>query len=1038
MATTPNLQLKITANVSGQQQVQSLITALQQLRNTSSAASGGSANPFASLTAGAASASSTVTGLAESVVSSAASMVAGFLAAKVAAEGFFDAFKKGIDMNAANESSQLGIRTLILSLYDVRDATGQLAQGPERIGMAAQEATKQILLLKQAGLETAATGKQLQDAFVQGLSAGAKMGLSIDQIRQLTIQIVQAAGTLGVPMYQLNQEVRSLLSGQIDHNSTVATALGLTNQQIKQWKEQGTLAEQLTAKMKDFSDAGKEAQSTWTATLSNIQDATGIVLGQMTKPAFDNLKKALNDAFNGAIDTDTVQVSQQFSEIEKLGESIFGGFGRLLSDGIYAAVDGAKQFNDWLAKNADAVTSLELAFGYIVDAVVSIVKTMGSAVATLVQWGVESGTFQVAMNTVALTLAMIQDGFQLMKQYIAEAGAWVLEKLGKPLQQVVQGLAMVVEKMPGIGSSLAASISALGAKIPANGDGLRAVANEVAAKFAAGDTAVNSMQQKLSTGLKTAKDNAAEMARLLGKQKDTTPTGGSITAKPQPPDPKAAAKAQKAAEDLAKAQAEAVKAVNAAARAADQADLDRSLEEQLVSYKDYMAKKAALQTQELAEDRAALEAQRAQIAARKTEDAADAIKKQADLVKIDGQIKALTEKERQVKIKLVIDQDQYARDMRNLQAQIQADLLDSQGRAAEASRVRLENQRKQALENPKLTDLAGGADAVNATFANRQLENDISGQETLLQRRNDAYKRYDEDLQRMQDLGQITSLEHERRLQQARAKVIADEEKLVSQMEADAAAASDNPELKARAEQARLNLEQLKATSDSVAKSINESFSQALVQGLGDLITRAKSVGDVLRDILLSVVQTWEKIAAQNLAESIFGKLGGSQSSFGGVFSAASGGMNFGKLFSSLGSFFGGFFADGGIVSGPGTGTSDSIVARLSDGEGIVNARAVQYWGEDFIHWLNATPGYATGGIAGGATSDKFAAANALAAKAAPASGSGAPAPQVNLRLVNSIDPELSRNAMDSVEGERVIENILSRNPQRFRVALGV
>ncbi|CAJ6204648.1 prophage tail length tape measure protein [Burkholderia pseudomallei] len=1034
MATTPNLQLKITANVSGQQQVQSLINALQQLRNTSSAAGGGSANPFASIASGASSAIGSVSELTSSVVGSAASMVAGFLAVKTAAEGFFAAFKKGIDMNAANESSQLGIRTLILSLYDVRDATGQLAQGPERIGMAAQEATKQILLLKQAGLETAATGKQLQDAFVQGLSAGAKMGLSIDQIRQLTIQIVQAAGTLGVPMYQLNQEVRSLLSGQIDHNSTVATALGLTNQQIKQWKEQGTLAEQLTAKMKDFSDAGKEAQSTWTATLSNIQDATGIVLGQMTQPAFNNLKKALNDAFNGAIDFDTLKVSSQFAQIEKLGESIFGGFGRLLSDGIYAAVDGAKQLNDWLAKNSDAVTSLELAFGYIVDAVVSIVKTMGSAVATLVQWGVESGTFQVAMNTVALTLAMIQDGFQLMKQYIAEAGAWVLDKLGKPIQQVLQGLSMTVAVIPGIGSSVAESITAISRNIPTNGDGLRAVASEVAAKFAAGNTAVNSMQQKLATGLKTAKDNAAEMDRLLSKQKDYTPTGGSITAKPQPPDTKAAAKAQKAAEDLAKAQAEAVKAVNAAARAADEADLDRSLEEQLISYKDYMAKKAALQVQELAEDRAALEKQRAQIAARQTTDAADAIKKQADLIKINGQIDALTQKERQVKIKLVIDTDQYVRDMRNLNAQVQADLLDSQGRAADASRVRIENQRKQALENPKLTDLAGGADAVNATFANKQIEADLAGQATLLQRRNDTYKRYDEALQQLQDAGQLTSLEHERLLQQNRAEVIADEEKLVAQMEADAAA-SDNPDLKSRAAQARLNLEALKLTADSVAKSINESFSQALVQGLGDLIKRAKSVGDVLRDILLSVVQTWEKIAAQNLAESIFGKIGGSQSSFGGLFSASSGGMNFGNIFSSLSHFFGGFFADGGIVSGPGTGTSDSIVARLSNGEGIVNAAAVQYWGEDFIHWLNATPGYATGGIAGGATSDKV---SALAAKAAPASGAGAPAPQVNLRLVNSIDPELSRNAMDSVEGERVIENILSRNPNRFRVALGV
>jgi hypothetical protein len=35
-------------------------------------------------------------------------------------------------------------------------------------------------------------------------------------------------------------------------------------------------------------------------------------------------------------------------------------------------------------------------------------------------------------------------------------------------------------------------------------------------------------------------------------------------------------------------------------------------------------------------------------------------------------------------------------------------------------------------------------------------------------------------------------------------------------------------------------------------------------------------------------------------------------------------------------------FADGGLVSGPGTGTSDSIAARLSNGESVINARSTE------------------------------------------------------------------------------------------------
>lgn len=47
-------------------------------------------------------------------------------------------------------------------------------------------------------------------------------------------------------------------------------------------------------------------------------------------------------------------------------------------------------------------------------------------------------------------------------------------------------------------------------------------------------------------------------------------------------------------------------------------------------------------------------------------------------------------------------------------------------------------------------------------------------------------------------------------------------------------------------------------------------------------------------------------------------------------------------------------FADGGLVRGPGTGTSDSIPARLSNGEFVVRAAAVNRYGHDFFAAANA------------------------------------------------------------------------------------
>lgn len=55
----------------------------------------------------------------------------------------------------------------------------------------------------------------------------------------------------------------------------------------------------------------------------------------------------------------------------------------------------------------------------------------------------------------------------------------------------------------------------------------------------------------------------------------------------------------------------------------------------------------------------------------------------------------------------------------------------------------------------------------------------------------------------------------------------------------------------------------------------------------------------------------------------------------------------------SIGKSYLGWFADGGLISGPGTGTSDSIPARLSNGEYVMKASTVRKYGSDFFDMLN-------------------------------------------------------------------------------------
>lgn len=133
---------------------------------------------------------------------------------------------------------------------------------------------------------------------------------------------------------------------------------------------------------------------------------------------------------------------------------------------------------------------------------------------------------------------------------------------------------------------------------------------------------------------------------------------------------------------------------------------------------------------------------------------------------------------------------------------------------------------------------------------------------------------------------------------------------------------------------------------------------------------------------------------------------------------------------------------DNSIIRGPGTGTSDSILAvgpkgpiKIANGESILNQRATSLLGEDFIHGLNASAmrGYAAGGVVGDA--------QAKIGKAAPAPGlASAPsqaAPKVEMTTINAIDsPSVLQSALNSPAGQKTILNFMRANKGRINTTL--
>lgn len=142
-------------------------------------------------------------------------------------------------------------------------------------------------------------------------------------------------------------------------------------------------------------------------------------------------------------------------------------------------------------------------------------------------------------------------------------------------------------------------------------------------------------------------------------------------------------------------------------------------------------------------------------------------------------------------------------------------------------------------------------------------------------------------------------------------------------------------------QQQKINtISKIQQTSNQLAKD----FSGAIT----DWITGAQSFGDAMKNIL-------QQLIAQLIQAAIYATI---------VAACTGGGGGFAARWSSA---FGKAFASGGSVAGPGTGTSDSIPAMLSNGEYVLNAQAVDRLGVPFLNGLNTgrLRGFASGGLVG-------------------------------------------------------------------------
>jgi len=212
------------------------------------------------------------------------------------AEAFTAAAVNGINFNRQIETTKIGLSSLIAVSSQNVDSLGKQLTAQQKYAMAQAQSVEVLEALKIANKETSATLLELTQGFQAALAPASAAGLSMKQTVEYTKLMTQAAGAMGVPMNQLSQELKSVVSGNIDLNSVVASNLGITNDQIKKHKEQGDLFVFLQGKLSDFATAGKDVAKSFDGSMSTMSDAWDELTGELMQP----LNIILGESFVGA------------------------------------------------------------------------------------------------------------------------------------------------------------------------------------------------------------------------------------------------------------------------------------------------------------------------------------------------------------------------------------------------------------------------------------------------------------------------------------------------------------------------------------------------------------------------------------------------------------------------------------------------------------------------------------------------------------------------------------------------------------------
>nr|DAF89106.1 MAG TPA: Tail tape measure [Myoviridae sp. cttp71] len=230
-----------------------------------------------------------------------------------------------------------------------------------------------------------------------------------------------------------------------------------------------------------------------------------------------------------------------------------------------------------------------------------------------------------------------------------------------------------------------------------------------------------------------------------------------------------------------------------------------------------------------------------------------------------------------------------------------------------------------------------GINLIKKILPLEQAKAQVDGVQNEINRLYQNQSTQEQRIQAQVQVGLISHLEGQQQLKALYGETVAELEKQIPVLEKLAQMPGAQGEAaKNSLEGMKIKIAELKNAGNDLEKTFKEGLTEGLQSSIVGLAKGTMTLREAVLNLANTIINAMINIAAQQLAMQAASATSGWWGAIAGAFSSGTVAA-----------------ATGGYIRGPGTSTSDSIPARLSNGEFVVKADSVSHYGVGFMHAIN-------------------------------------------------------------------------------------